>query len=101
VSAWTKKLYEQNLPLPNLTRIENEGGETEHHVFHLIHFLEKWATLSKNNVIDKGLLIKMLKSYIVWYGTNVIDPLMLADERNKDFKDLLRLIHEEVFSPLN
>lgn len=97
VSAWTKKLYEQNIGLPSLTRIEDEGGETEYYVFHVIHYFEKWATMSQNNVIDGTLLRKMLGSYVDWYETNLIDPLMRADERNRDFKNLLNLTKHEIF----
>jgi len=53
--------------------------------------------MSENNVIDGSLLRKMLGSYVDWYETNLIDPLMKADERNWDFKNLLKLIRHEVF----
>jgi hypothetical protein len=97
VSSWSKRLYEQSIELPSLTHIENGGGDTEHHVFHVIHFFEKWATMSKHHVIDTNLLSKMLGSYLTWYQTNLIDPLILKDERNQDFKDLLKIIKSEVF----
>ncbi len=98
VSAWTKEQFEKNSAIPSLTKIENEGGTVEYHVFAIIHFFEKWALLSKNEVIDKGLLINLLSSYLVWYETNIIDPLLIADERNQDFKNLLKLIKREVFT---
>lgn len=97
VSAWTKELYEKKIPIPSLSTIEKNGGQDEYHVFHLIHFFEKWAQLSKNNVVDKFLLLKLLDSYLVWYETNLIDPLLLADERNQDFKNLLKVIKKWVF----
>lgn len=97
VSAWTKQVFSQDSIFPNLTKVENEGGQVEYHVFQVIHFFEKWALLAKNEVIDKILIMKLLGSYLVWYETNLIDPLLIADERNQDFKDLLKLIKHQVF----
>lgn len=95
VSEWTKN--NQN-KVPSLSEIENQGGDVEIHVFELIHFLEQWAILAQYNQLDCDFITKKLASYLVWYDTNLIQPISKADERNQDFINLLALIKREVFT---
>lgn len=97
VSAWVKEKAKSRSPVPALSEIEDMGGDVEDHVFKLIHYFEKWALLSKLDEVDTQMLLRILPSYVQWYETNLIDPLLRTDERNQDFVNLLKLIKRYVF----
>lgn len=97
VEKWIAELSLNNQPMFSLSTIEEElGGDIEYHIFEIIHFYEKWALLSKANIIDKVQVFKLLGMYSRYFEDNLLRPLINSEEKNPDFINLLSLIEKEI-----
>jgi hypothetical protein len=63
------------------------------HFFRVVHFLERWALLRDDALLDHALASRLLGSYVRWYRERLVLSL-LAGETNPDFVRLLDQIDE-------
>lgn len=61
------------------------------HFFRVIHFLETWAFMRADNLLDHALLARLLGSYVKWYRARLVVPAGNG-ESNPDFVNLLQKI---------
>jgi hypothetical protein len=97
VSAWVRQFTEVNR-MPSLSELRESGDKIEKHISRLLFYYEQWAIFSKQELIDKDLILKLLSSYLVWYHKIFIRPLVLSNNYDLELSSILKQVEQEVFS---
>ncbi|AYL96218.1 toll/interleukin-1 receptor domain-containing protein [Mucilaginibacter celer] len=98
VSAWVRRLENNQKEMPNLSDLRNERDIIVNHIDRLLIYYDQWAIFAKEEKIDNDLILKLLSSYLAWYYKIFILPLSLANQTDNEFTHRLNIIKNEVFT---
>lgn len=97
VSAWVK-LFKNAGNMPSISELRTKREVIEKHISRLLFYFEHWAIFSKQDLIDKELILKLLSSYLAWYYDIFIIPIKKANANDIEVSTTIKDIEQEVFS---